>query len=101
MKIKTLIDRHGGVCVYCRKEVAADEIPPHPDAPSRDHFIPLARGGAKGAGNMVLACYDCNRSKGSIDPRLILLAWLWLDPDSFVDAVEKVAAVVAAHKPVH
>ena len=30
-----------------------------------DHVIPLARGGTNDADNIVLACRNCNRSKGS------------------------------------
>ena len=93
MKIETLITRFRGRCVYCGKAVSNEVKQPHPDAPSRDHFIPLSRGGSRGAKNTVLACYECNQTKGNMDPRLILFTWLWLNPRSFHAAVERVDAV--------
>lgn len=89
MKIETLILRFKGRCVYCAKAVNPGECQPHPDAPSRDHFIPISRGGSRGANNTVLACYDCNQKKGNMDPRLLLFAWLWLNPDSFHKAIQR------------
>ncbi len=98
MKIETLIARFHGRCVYCGKTVDYGECPPHPDAPSRDHFIPISKGGSRGSKNTVLACYDCNQAKGNSDPRLILFAWLWLNPDGFRAAVERIGAETARSK---
>ena len=47
--------RYGDACVYCG---STDRI-------EKDHIIPLARGGSDSIGNVVPACYDCNRSKHS------------------------------------
>lgn len=101
MKIETLIARFHCRCVYCGKTVDPGEKQPHPDAPSRDHFIPTSRGGSRGAKNTVLACYDCNQTKGNMDPRLILFTWLWLNPESFHAAIERIDGVKTERTPVH
>lgn len=45
-----------GPCVYCGI----------PDAETKDHVIPLARGGAHDLTNLVRACRPCNSSKGKL-----------------------------------
>lgn len=47
----------------------------------------MSKGGHRGASNQVLACHACNQAKGDLDPRMLLWAWLWLDPKSFHDAI--------------
>lgn len=94
MKIETLMHRFNGRCVYCSKVLNPGRRQPHPDAPSRDHFIPTSKGGSRGAKNTVLACYACNQAKGDMDPRLILFAWLWLNPPSFRAAVRRIEEAV-------
>lgn len=102
VKIETLVARFSGRCVYCGKHVNTGERGPHPDAPSRDHFIPLSRGGSRGAKNTVLACHSCNQAKGNMDPRLILFTWLWLSPDSFHAALERIDGHFSApNRPLH
>lgn len=91
--METLVARFKCRCVYCGKSVDPAKPQPHPDAPSRDHFIPLSRGGSRGAKNTVLACYGCNQTKANMDPRLILLTWLWLNPASFHAAVKRFDAI--------
>lgn len=99
MKMQTLIKRHNGVCVYCQHEVDQTAKPPHPRAPSRDHFIPKSRGGGKGTKNTVLACFTCNKIKGSMDPRLILVAWVLTDPESLLQMIEAVVTRIESSKP--
>lgn len=43
-------------CVYCHKETP-------PDKRTADHKVPLARGGAHSASNLVMACVKCNNRK--------------------------------------
>lgn len=43
-------------CRYCQQ-------PTPPEARTADHRIPLARGGAHSASNLVMACFACNSSK--------------------------------------
>lgn len=92
VKMQTLMTRYHGRCVYCGKQVDNTQRPPHPDAPSRDHFIPISKGGARGAKNTVLACCACNSAKGDMDPRLVLYAWLFLNPETFREATERINA---------
>lgn len=101
VKLDTLIIRFKSHCVYCGKIVDSEKPQPHPDAPSRDHFIPISRGGSRGAKNTVLACYDCNQKKGNMDPRQILFTWLWLNPESFRAAVKRFDAINLANASIH
>ncbi len=48
-------------CVYC-----AASLDQH--TATLDHVVPLARGGAHDAGNLVTACGPCNRLKGDLLP---------------------------------
>lgn len=36
-------------------------------APSRDHLVPLSRGGLNVAANIVVCCRQCNERKGALD----------------------------------
>lgn len=99
--MQTLIDRYNGICVYCREPVDINVEPPASKAPSRDHFIPRSRGGARGMHNTVLACYDCNKSKGNMDPRRIIMAWLYLNPESFIHVVERIVEALDGEDSIH
>lgn len=83
MKIETLFGLWDGKCAYCG---TALKLKPEPRekhlAPTRDHFIPLSKGGSKGLSNSVLACRACNGTKNDIDPRDIVGVWLKLNPKS-------------------
>ena len=46
-----------GICYYCKCQVD--------DSYQVDHVIPLARGGSNGPENLVIACANCNQSKGA------------------------------------
>lgn len=50
--------RQGGRCFYCEKKTKMLEI---------EHVIPLSRGGAHAASNIVAACRPCNAKKGVKD----------------------------------
>lgn len=54
-----------GLCSYCGK----------PCKPTRDHFIPIARGGRNDIYNIVPACLPCNTSKGTKNPEEVA-QWL-------------------------
>ena len=47
-----------GVCYYCEETFEAGVL-------TMDHKVPLARGGTSSKSNIVIACKDCNSSKGS------------------------------------
>lgn len=56
-----------GLCHYCMRRmtlVMTHGIGKHFTA-TWDHRTPKSRGGDRGYENMVLACYDCNMSKGN------------------------------------
>lgn len=101
MKLETLFTRFNGRCVYCADEVLLHGSHKHPRSATRDHFIPLSKGGSRGAKNTVLACRRCNNAKGDMDPRLILYAWLWLNPVSFNIAVQRIDQFAAPLRTIH
>lgn len=45
-----------------------------PDAPSRDHIIPLSRGGLDEVSNIEIICQRCNGEKGSLT-KCEYIAW--------------------------
>ena len=49
----SLLNRHGGGCAYCGSK---DKI-------EMDHVVPLSKGGRHAIGNLLPACFSCNRSK--------------------------------------
>ena len=53
-------ERAGYCCEYC---LLPEEFSSFPHEP--DHIIPLKHGGAATADNLALACFWCNRLKGS------------------------------------
>lgn len=57
----TLLDSYHGLCVYCFNK-----------ATTRDHVIPLSKGGTNNIENVVPACRPCNDSKG----KKSLFVWL-------------------------
>jgi hypothetical protein len=55
------------VCYYCGIKIFLRSHNEHnrPDSASLDHRVPRSRGG-KSKGNLVLCCYKCNATKGSM-----------------------------------
>ena len=64
-------------CQLCGKPLAMSESVPHPNAPTLDHVIPLARGGTHEPSNVQAAHFLCNASKG----------------DGYADAPEQMALI--------
>jgi 5-methylcytosine-specific restriction endonuclease McrA len=65
-----LFRRDGYMCMYCGEPSADGSL-------TRDHVMPLSRGGADIWANVVAACKDCNTRKGGRTPeqaRMPLLA---------------------------
>lgn len=56
---KRMMQEAGYTCRYCTKRFPAAEL-------EREHAIPLIRGGANHASNIVVACRPCNRLKGTM-----------------------------------
>ncbi len=63
VKIEVLIERDKGICQLCKKPVRLDVPYTHPLAPTRDHIIPINKGGEHSYANCQLACRDCNTIK--------------------------------------
>ena len=55
----------GWRCFYCGRPVH-EAAQPIQDSLTRDHLIPLSRGGSNDIGNIVPACFNCNRLKGTM-----------------------------------
>jgi 5-methylcytosine-specific restriction endonuclease McrA len=51
------VEYYGWCCVYCGKHLTVKTL-------TKDHFKPLAKGGADFASNLVPACLSCNCRKG-------------------------------------
>jgi 5-methylcytosine-specific restriction endonuclease McrA len=51
------------LCAYCEKPL----IPGHVQrGPTKEHRIPVSRGGARKGDNVTSACVLCNRTKGNM-----------------------------------
>lgn len=58
VKNSVLFARDGYKCAYCNNEFAADQL-------SKDHIIPVSRGGKNTWVNLITACKRCNSNKGN------------------------------------
>jgi 5-methylcytosine-specific restriction endonuclease McrA len=58
----------GSPCPYCGVTLNRDKGWNSPQAPSRDHRVPLSRGGLNVAENIIICCRGCNEDKGSLRP---------------------------------
>lgn len=58
---RALFARDGHLCLYCGQPFAAHDL-------TRDHVIPVSRGGADSWANVVSACRSCNQRKNDRTP---------------------------------
>lgn len=58
---RSLFHRDAHLCMYCGKQ-----FPEH--LLTRDHLLPLSRGGTNSWKNVVTACRSCNHAKGARTP---------------------------------
>ena len=58
-----VFDRDAYKCHLCGKRTKADAKVPHPQAPTLDHIVPLAKGGTHEPSNVATACFICNSRK--------------------------------------
>ena len=69
--LSELMEKFKNTCVHCNGEVIEydgnDGVLPD-NAATRDHHIPLSKGGSNGKENIVLSCYKCNNKKGDLNP---------------------------------
>lgn len=57
-----VMQANGKPCPYCAHDM---DLTKHRKRPSRDHIVPLARGGPNLASNIVMCCARCNYDKAS------------------------------------
>jgi 5-methylcytosine-specific restriction endonuclease McrA len=62
--LKVAFEKLGAHCFHCKKWIEAQ---PMPAACTRDHLLPKKNGGRDFLHNLVFACAECNRNKGSKD----------------------------------
>lgn len=60
---RKVFERDGWTCRICRKPVDREAKVPHPKAPTVDHVVPLALGGAHVYTNVQTAHFICNSRK--------------------------------------
>lgn len=58
-----IFERDGWICQICGKQVDRERAWPHPQSPSLDHIVPLAKGGEHSRRNVQLAHLGCNWHK--------------------------------------
>lgn len=58
---RALFRRDGHLCLYCGDRFSTSDL-------TRDHVLPLSRGGSDSWKNVVTACYRCNNQKGNKVP---------------------------------
>ena len=66
-----LFARDRFVCAYCGARFAADDL-------TREHIIPVSRGGADSWMNCITACRGCNGRKGNRLPEEVHMSLLYL-----------------------
>ncbi|NIR29294.1 MAG: HNH endonuclease [Gammaproteobacteria bacterium] len=58
---RSLFHRDGHMCMYCGRQLSEHLL-------TRDHLLPLSRGGTNWWKNVVTACKSCNHAKGARTP---------------------------------
>lgn len=58
---RALFRRDGHICLYCGQHFQAASL-------TRDHVLPMSRGGRDSWENVVTACFRCNNLKGNKTP---------------------------------
>jgi Restriction endonuclease len=64
VSLAEIFERDNGRCKICGFELSMDTKWPHPRTPTRDHVVPLSKGGKHERSNLQLACAECNIRKG-------------------------------------
>jgi len=59
-ELREILNCQENRCIYCHAEFTAER------RPTRDHLLPLTKGGGDWAMNIVLACHSCNSRRGNL-----------------------------------
>lgn len=65
VSLEFLFERDHGRCQLCGYKLSMETKRPDPRTPTRDHIIPLSKGGTHERTNMQLACDVCNVRKSN------------------------------------
>lgn len=65
VSLAEIFERDGGCCKLCGLALSMTTCWPHHRTPTRDHVIPLSKGGTHERANLQLACAECNVRKGA------------------------------------
>lgn len=67
-RIHHVIGRQAGLCAYCLRpsDWVYRRHNPLPNSPTLDHVVAKSKGGGNHHHNMVMACYECNQTKGNL-----------------------------------
>lgn len=68
IRVRGRLRRYGRVCPYCEVAMSTANGFTSPSAPTRDHVIPISRGGRDIIENIEIVCRKCNQDKGSLLP---------------------------------
>lgn len=62
------LSRRGAPCPYCQRTMNLSNGRHASHAPSRDHKVPISRGGTNDSENVEICCRRCNEQKGQLTP---------------------------------
>lgn len=62
-ELEGILDRYQMTCAYCRAPLQPDAEVGDPFKLTLDHVVPIDRGGAHSAENVVCSCFQCNLRK--------------------------------------
>lgn len=65
VNLTEIFERDCGICQLCGYALSLETQWPHPRTPTRDHVVPLSKGGMHEWSNLQLACAECNIRKGN------------------------------------
>lgn len=68
-QLLVLVRKYKSRCVYCDQRVSMALPEAHPLRATRDHLLPRSLGGSNGLSNLVLACRNCNQTRGNQKPQ--------------------------------